>query len=305
MNAWKRLHVIALFCVGAGLGSLADANADQVKPDEAPIRAAAEAFVRAFNAHDAKAVSALFLTEAKVITEAGEIIDGRKQIEKNFADLFAAQKQAKIEVTVGSILFIGGELAVEAGWTKTTPAPGETPEYGRYTALHVKRDGQWLLAIVRDAEGEPPAAHDRLEPLAWLVGEWVDESPDAVVHTSCRWSADGNFLLQDIRVQFAGKPALDVTQRIGWDPLSKRVRSWVFDSEGGFAEGVWARDGEVWIVKSTGVRPDGKPASATNRFARFGKDAYLWQSTDRVIGDAVQPPIEVKVVRKPPAAGAK
>jgi hypothetical protein len=94
-----------------------------------------------------------------------------------------------------------------------------------------------------------------------------------------------------------------VSQRIGWDPVAKRIRSWVFDSEGGFGESLWARDGDSWIIKATGVRPDGKIASATNVFVPAGKDAYVWRSRDRIIGDEVSPPMEVKVVRKPPQPG--
>ena len=32
-----------------------------------------------------------------------------------------------------------------------------------------------------------------------------------------------------------------------------------------------------------------------------GTDGYVWRVHDRVIGDEVEPPLEVKVVRKPPA----
>jgi hypothetical protein len=141
-------------------------------------------------------------------------------------------------------------------------------------------------------------------PLAWLVGEWIDDSGSSVVRTSCRWSDDENFLLQDIKLQIAGREAMQVTQRIGWDPLSKRIRSWVFDTEGGFGEGVWARDGDSWVIKSTGVRPDGVPASATSVITPSGKDGYVWRVRDRVIGDETQPPLEARVVRTPPAVRA-
>ena len=102
----------------------------------------------------------------------------------------------------------------------------------------------------------------------------------------------------------AGRAAMEVTQRIGWDPLSKRIRSWVFDSEGGFGDGVWARDGDAWIIKATFVPSHGRAASATNTIVPVGKDSYVWRSTDRVVGDEVHEPLEVTVVRKPPAPGA-
>jgi len=33
---------------------------------------------------------------------------------------------------------------------------------------------------------------------------------------------------------------------------------------------------------------------------RAGKDAYVYRTRDRIVGDDVLPPMEVKVVRKPP-----
>jgi uncharacterized protein (TIGR02246 family) len=268
--------------------------------DEAAIQASAEAFIKAYNGHDAEAIAALFAPDAKVLTEEGETIEGREAIAQQFADIFADEPQTQTEVSIGSVRFIGADLAIEAGTTKTTPAPGETPEYSRYTVLHIKRDGKWLMAAVRDTEGEPPTNYERLRPLEWMIGEWIDESEDSVVLTACRWSDNKNYILQEIKLRVAGSDTMEVTQRIGWDPLSKRIKSWVFDSEGGYGEGVWARDGDTWIVKSTAVRRDGITASATNVIALMGKDAYLWQSTDRVVGNEVMPPIEVKVVRKPP-----
>src|SRR5262249_46434755 len=189
---------------------------------------------------------------------------------------------------------------------KTTPEPGETPENGRYTVLHVKRDGKWQMALARDTDGDQPSSHDRLQPLAWLIGDWIDEGEDSVVLTSCRWSADKNFILQDIKLRVAGRDAMEVSQRIGWDPVTKRIRSWVFDSEGGFGAGVWARTSEGWMIRTTGARAAGSPAAAGNLVVATGKDSYGWRSTDRVAGDTVMPPLEVTVVGKPPPpAGAE
>jgi uncharacterized protein (TIGR02246 family) len=270
--------------------------------DEAVIRANIDQFVKAYNAGDAKGVAALFTADGQILDKEGNETEGRDAIAQTFAELFAASPKKKIEVSVESLRFIGAELAVEVGMTKETPAPNEPPEYDRYTVLHVKRDGRWQMALARDEEGPPPTAHEQLGPLAWLIGEWVDDDGSAVVRSSCRWSEDGNFLLQDFKLQLNGRDAMNVNQRIGWDPLARRIRSWVFDSEGGFGESLWARDEDRWIIKATGVRPDGSSASATNMLIPLGSDGYVWRSMDRIVGDDAQPPTEVQVVRKPPDA---
>jgi uncharacterized protein (TIGR02246 family) len=281
---------------------------DKAKPasdhsaDEAAIRTNIEKFVKAYNAGDAKAVAALFTPDGEVHDKAGNEAEGREAIEKTFAKIFKDMPEKNLEVFIESIRFIGSDLALEVGTTKETPEPNEPPDIDRYTVLHVKRDGKWQMALARDEEGPPPTAHEQLRPLAWLVGEWVDDGGSTVVRSTCRWSEDKNFLLQDFRLEISGRDAMNVSQRIGWDPLTKHVRSWVFDSEGGFGESIWTRDGDDWIIRSTGVRPDGTTGSATNTLIRSGNDGYVWRSTDRIVADDVQPPTEVRVVRKPPDA---
>jgi len=271
--------------------------------EEQAIRGVVDAFAKAFDKHDAEAIAKLFIPDGKLVTEDGSVIEGRKDIAATFAEMFSANPEAKIEVHVDAIRLLGSELAVEVGQTKMTPASNETPIVDRYTVIHVKRDGKWWMALARDSEGEAPTPHQRLQPLAWLVGEWIDESPEAVVSTSCKWSADKNFLMQDIQVKSAGKTAMTIQQRIGWDPVHNCVRSWVFDSEGGFGESLWTDAGDHWVIKATGVQPGGATGSATNIITRTGPDSYHWQSTHRVIGHQLVDPIEVRVVRKPPTAG--
>jgi uncharacterized protein (TIGR02246 family) len=277
----------------------AKGDADQ-SADEAAIRANVDKFVKAYNAGDAKAIAALFAPDGEAWDKEGNEVEGREAIEKTFADLFKANPKKQIELSVESIKFIGKDLAMEVGTTKETLEPNEPPDIDRYTVLHVKRDGKWQMALARDEEGPPPSAHEQLKPLGWLVGDWIDDGGSAVVASTCRWSEDRNFLLQEFKLKMNGRNAMNVSQRIGWDPIGKRVHSWVFDSEGGYGESDWTRDGNAWIIKATGVRPDGTTASATNALVPTGTDGYIFRSTDRIVGDERQPSQEVKVVRKPP-----
>src|SRR5262245_35135206 len=260
--------------------------------DEAAIRANIAQFVKAYNAKDAKAVAALFTPDGQIEGKEGDVTEGREAIAEAFADLFEEMPKRKLEVFVESIRFIGPDLAVEVGDTKETPAPNEPPENDRYTVLHVKRDGKWQMALARDEEGPPPTAYEQLRPLAWLVGEWIDDGGSAVVRSTCRWSEDKNFLLQEFKLQQNGKDAMNVSQRIGWDPVVKRIRSWTFDSEGGFGQSIWTRDDDTWIIRATGVRPDGTTGSATNFLIPAGNDGYVWRSTNRIVGDDRQPDME-------------
>ena len=67
------------------------------------------------------------------------------------------------------------------------------------------------------ARGQPPTPHELLQPLAWLVGDWVSEGGDSVVRISYRWSDDGNFLLGDYKVdgQRANRDGQCPARRLG------------------------------------------------------------------------------------------
>jgi uncharacterized protein (TIGR02246 family) len=262
-----------------------------------------EAFVRDFDRGDSKALAARFTEDAEVIEADGERYQGRANIEQAFADTFAARKGSKIRFDIDSIRYLSPDVVKEEGRSLVTPVKG-APLSRLYTLLYVKRDGRWLISSVREEPDPMVSPDDRLKDLEWMIGEWVDEGSDSVVRGTCRWSEDGNFLLRTFTVKRAGRPVMNINQRIGWDPLARQVRSWEFDSEGGYSEGRWSRDGERWVVKHTAVRPDGMTASATNIMTREHPDLVRWVSTGRTIGGQAGPDDEgFVVVRVAPAPG--
>jgi uncharacterized protein (TIGR02246 family) len=252
--------------------------------DVSAIRAADDGFIAEYNKADVKALVARFTDDAEIVEDTGEAYQGRAAIEKSLTESFAASKGARLALEVGSLRFLSADVAKEEGRSIVTPVSG-APVSRLYTALLVKRDGRWLLASVREEPDPAVRPHDRLKALEWMVGDWMDEGSDAVVRVNCRWSDDGNYLMRSFTVRREGKPVMTVSQRVGWDPLAKQFRSWEFDSEGGFGEGRWSRDGNRWVVKRTGVRPDGSTASSTNVMTVVRPDMVQWTSTDRVVGD--------------------
>ena len=91
-------------------------------------------------------------------------------------------------------------------------------------------------------------------------------------------------------------------QIIGWDPAAKQIRSWVFDSDGGFAEGRWAKKGNRWTITTKGITPDGRKASSVNVITYVDDNRFKWQSVSRIADGELLPNIdEVVVVRGQPA----
>jgi len=272
--------------------------------DEKAIAGLVAAFATAFNGGNAAAAAVTFAEDALVVDEHGERTEGRAAISAQLAASFAGSPGSTIAIKVDSLRFLGPDTALEEGRTTITP-PGArgVPETTRFTVVYIKKSGQWLHSAVRDEFSHDLTPHDHLKELEWLVGDWINESQDAVVNTSCKWSVDGNFLIREFTMKTQGQPVLSGTQRIGWDAVKRQFKTWIFDSEGGFGEGYFTRDGDRWLIKVEGVRQDGKPASATNIVTRLGKDRMSWQSVDRTLGAAAIAGInEFTVVRKPPEA---
>jgi uncharacterized protein (TIGR02246 family) len=269
--------------------------------DEKAIRGVVDAFARSFAGGDAKSVAAMFSEDAEFIDETGERFEGRSAIEQFYRALFQARPNATIAITIESLRFLSPDVAKEEGHTRVK-STGQAETLRRYTVLYIKQDGRWLHSSVREELAAAVAHHEHLKPLEWLLGEWVDQSSDSTVHASCRWSTDKNFLLRDFTVHVQGQPVMTVNQRIGWDPLTKQVKSWVYDSEGGYGDALWTRQGNQWVIKSTGVLPDGRTATATHVLTQIGPNSARMKSTERTLGDqTISEPSEYVMVRRAPA----
>lgn len=271
------------------------------KEAENAIRAADDAYLRAYNAGNAEAIANLFTEDAEVVAHEGQTIRGRKAIAELFASIFEEGRGNKLALRVDTLRFLGPDVAIESGESTLTPADGGQPELGRFTAILVKQDGQWLQSHVREDPEPAISHHDRLKELEWMVGEWVEESQFAVIFTKCRWSEDQNYLLREFTIQVDGKPEMKGTQRIGWDAAHEQFRSWRFDSDGGFSEGLWTRGEKDWFVKATGTSADGRRETSTLILTAVDKNTVRCKLVARTIGGELLPDIdELTLVKRPP-----
>src|SRR5262249_3795428 len=144
----------------------------------------------------------------------------------------------------------------------------------------------------------PSLAYPQLKSLEWLVGEWQDASDKIDVKLVCRWDLNKSFLLMQYEVKRPGEDALQVTQRIGWDEYNGMVRSWTFDSQGGFGESYWQREGNRWVAATSGILPDGGTGGATIVVQFENQNAFVWRSLDRDVDGQPLTDAEIKFVRK-------
>jgi uncharacterized protein (TIGR02246 family) len=271
-------------------------QANGTEEDKAAIQKNAEAFVEAFDKGDGKALAAFWTPDGDYTTLTGRRMKGREEIEKAFDDLFKQNKNLKLGIDSDSLRFVTPDVAIEDGTTAVTSPGGGPPSRARYTIVHVKKDARWLMSSVRDAAYAPPTNQENLHTLEWAVGEWADEAEKGeIARVSFEWSENQAFIVSSYATFFKELNLGGGTQWIGWDPDAKRIRSWHFDTNGGFGEGSWTKDGDKWIIKSNSVMPDGKKVTATSIVKQIDADTISWQSTERTMDGKVLP--ETKEIR--------
>ncbi len=296
-----RLLILMTAClVSDGLMAAAQQQNTQSE-DEAAIRRSIASYIEAFNNRDAQSLAVHWAPNGVYLDRTtGEKLTGREAILKRFSEVFAEKTSPTLEVTVDSIRQITPKVAIEEG-TAQVLFPGEPPEKTTYTAIHVKENGKWLLDSVRETLVPPPTSHYvYLKDLEWMVGTWVDQDENATIETRVSWTTNRNFLTRSFTVSVENRTELEGTQIIGWDPIAETIRCWVFDTDGGFAEGEWTRQSDGWQIALQAKLPGGIRASAVNVIKQIDENSFTWSQVNREQGGKLLPNIEeVTVVRAP------
>jgi uncharacterized protein (TIGR02246 family) len=292
--------VLMLSMTFCSLAAMLAAESVAQTDEEAAIRSAVETYVGAFNRGDAKAVASMWSPEAVYINpRTEERVTGREAIEKQMENTFADTKGIQLEATSNSIQLISPGVAAEHGTAKLM-LENQTLETTEYTAIYVKRDGQWLLDRMTEEEViVPPSHYEQLKGLEWMVGSWVDQDDKATVVTECKWARNNNFLVRTFEVHVRERIDMSGIQIIGWDPASKQIRSWVFDSDGGFGQGNWTKKENRWYIQQTGVLYDGRKSSSVNIITNLNDNAFTLQSVNRTVDGELLPNVdEVKLTKE-------
>jgi uncharacterized protein (TIGR02246 family) len=296
MRSWMRVLIVGAALTGAPYAAMAE-PAESAK-EEAALQKRAEAFVEAFNKGDAKALAGFYTAEADAIDADGQHLKGRKAIEEGYTKLFAQVKGAKLLIRINSVRVPTSTLAIEDGVTEVVMPEGP-PASARYTVIHVKVDGQWMIESVREAPALPPSNAKHLEDLAFLVGEWAEDGEAGGKSRALySWAEQGNFLLNTFDLTRKDVSVGGGTQFIGWDAATKQPRSWAFVSNGGFAEGVWKKDGEAWNIGLTASLPDGSKMTAINVFKKIDNNHFSIRLIKRALdGKPLPDEKEIKMKR--------
>ena len=276
------------------------------KADEQAIRDSALRYAEAFNKGDVNALVSQYTKDALLDEGEGAVLTGREEIGTRLKENFADNPGAKMTININSIRFSRGR-AIETGVAVITPTKGE-PIDVPYRATHQKQpDGKWLMSSVGpDVASEDATSAGPLEDLVWMIGSWKDSEEDLDLTSNVEWAKNRRFMLRTFVIHDKDGPELDITEVIGWDPANKVIRSWVFDSDGGFAQNTWSRRGDDWVISAKGTLTDGGRGSAVNFIHPIDANSFSWSSTNRDVDGTMLPDVkDIKMVRvsTPAAAG--
>lgn len=276
---------------GAGLAwgaAQAGAAGGGLDADRAEIVKMAEGFVAAFGKEDAAGVAGNWLEDGEYTDLSGKKTVGRKAIEGEFAELFKENQGMTARIEVLSMRFPTADTCIEEGVSSVLAADGSPPNRARYTNVLVKKDGKWKLASVTESVYEPKTHYEKLRPLEWAIGEWMEDVKDVkeghVGLVKFEWTPDGNFMVAKRGVGVKGVVMDNGSQRIGWDPSSQVIRSWNFESDGGFGQSTWTKDGDNrWVIGTSSVLRSGAVLTSITVVNRVDADHITIQATGQIL----------------------
>jgi uncharacterized protein (TIGR02246 family) len=294
------LRILSVLLLCAVSAQAAEKPKSDTESYTTEIRNSGAAFCTAFNHGNAKAIASAWTADGMLVDDQGKRFKGRKAIETEYADLFKQNPGLTIAVDIQSIEFATPTIAIEDGVAQVSDKSGNAVSACRYTAIHVLHDGKWLTASVRESRIDVPTNYPQLQSLEWLIGSWESKAADATINATFRWIADRSFLQRDYSVRRDGMLIASGVQIIGWDPATRRVRSWSFNSSGGFATGLWTATRDGWRIDCAGLMSDGTPTSSQDYVIRVpGEDNVIgWRSTHRKTGAAALPDTPETVLQR-------
>jgi hypothetical protein len=273
--------------------------------DVAAIRAAAAAYRSALAKGDERAVKAAWTADGDVVDGWGRRLQPRDGGLLDGGPPAAVGPRPEYRVHESRLRFVTADVALEDGAVDVVLPGTKNPIEGWFSAVWVRSGDAWKLAGVRESERPVATDDDMLEDLDWLVGDWILNVEGAApadgtaMEMSVRWNAGRTFLVRDARVPdgAGGGDAVEVHQRIGWDPVVRRIRSWSFSSDGSRGEATWFRDGGSWVVMQTAVLPDGRRETAVNIYTYDGRDRCEWRTLPEALDAGNEQPARSSWIR--------
>lgn len=257
-------------------------------------------FTEIINKGNVNDLDTFWTEDAEIINPVnGETAKGKQEITKYLQNQIQELKNKKIKFTVGDIMFSDANSATVQGVLQFFDNGTLVDRAARKIDL-IKVDGKWNLDFIREIEvALPPSnSYSHLKDLEWLLGKWVDEDDNVDISFNTQWDKNKNFIVQSFSMDVLGLDALEGRQIIGWDSVEGKIRSWVYDSDGGFGSGTWSKKDGGWQATMDYTLDNGKKASATNIYTPIDEKSYSYSSIDRKVDNNALPNVESVTLSK-------
>lgn len=279
-------------------------DAAAVPGEQEAIHQRLTSYLEAFNKQDAMAVAAFWSPDCVSIAEdSGQRLEGREALQQHFAAFFKESPGARLAGQITDLQMVRPDVAVIEG--RTTLAVGDAePVVSVFATTLVKEGKEWLISNSRERDlPAPTSPHEALQDLEWLVGTWQDQAEDLQVVTTVRWSPNRTFLIRSFTARVAEEERQG-TQIIGWDPLNRQIRTWIFHSDGSFGQGTISRHDDAWMLKMSQTLSDGRTAAGTQVITRVDDDTITVQVIGETVNGELRPTADpVTVVRAAESGG--
>jgi len=292
------LGAFAMAFVGLGFMTAQDkaGKGPDREADKQAIDRLVKASVQAFNDRDAAAIAANWTEEGEYVRNDGVPVHGRAEIQKGYAEFFKTLKgKPTLDLQTDNLRFTSADTALSEVTLRLKNEQGQLIASSWRNTLLVREGGQWKVALVQEWDRDS-SMDDDLKDLDWLIGTWRMDVKDREATIAYAWDENKAFIRGTATVKQGAKVVESGTHVLAKDNADGGIRSWVFQSDGGFGDGLWTRDGKNWSVDFGGVTPDGKRLAATVQYVRVNADTFTWQAVQQTVDGqpiADTPPIRV------------
>jgi uncharacterized protein (TIGR02246 family) len=272
-------------------------NAERVT-DRLAIEKLTNHMILAFDKRDAAAIAAMWTEEGEFIGTDNESIHGRAELQKGYDEFFTTLKgKSTLEIQLNGLRFPSVDMAVADVALQLTNDEGKILASTWQDIALVREGGQWKLARVREWERDI-GVQVNLNELEWLIGTWQAATPDRKVTITYEWDENQAFIRGKFTVKEGANAIESGTEMIGKDNAEGVLRGWIFQSDGGFGDGVWTREGKKWSVDVHGVAADGRELTATTIYVHVDANTFTWQAVNQAFdGVAIPDTQPVNVTR--------
>jgi ketosteroid isomerase-like protein len=286
--------ISGILCFYSLFSSLAAQNNENAK---AQISQRLQEFTETFKQDKTDLLPSFFTQDAQIIKPTrGEQLKGKDEITQFLQKRAQEIKERNLNFTFKplEITFPAPNQATVDGIVEVADQKGLLERDARQINL-LNQNGKWYINEIREIEvAPPPPIYAHLKELEWLLGNWKDKDQDVTITFANRWDKYKNFIIQNFKMDILGSEALEGIQIIGWDPVDKKIISWVFDSDGGYGEGEWSNQNKDWQVTFDYVLSNGDKGTATNIYSNINDKTYTYSSVDRSVNE--EPLEDVKPV---------